>query len=207
MRIWGYSVYYFNIVESWEKRSETFWLRWKCSSLQTLRFLNLSKDGTSPFWLRFPFKHLASQQLLTPAASSPTDPVASKWSIPDGSGSPPSGPPVTSVIPSWIQSICQPIDQPGHPRRWGEVDGERERGKKEKGLNTQLNRNHLTCVPSCCHRNVRYKDFLLCENNAQPKPATRWKKPPGSQVLHSESKRDRIRNTRHIPEWASGLSD
>lgn len=41
-------------------------------------------------------------------------------SVPDGSGSPPSGPPVTSVIPSWIQSVCQPIDQPArtHTERW-----------------------------------------------------------------------------------------
>ncbi len=40
-----------------------------------------------------------------------------KHSVPDGSGSPPSEPPVTSVIPSWIQSVCQPIDQPAHTHR------------------------------------------------------------------------------------------
>lgn len=46
--------------------------------------------------------------------------TGSSWghSVPDGSGSPPSGPPVTSVIPSWIQSVCQPIDQPAHTERW-----------------------------------------------------------------------------------------
>lgn len=144
-----------------------------------LRFLNLYGDWTSPLWLRFTFKHLESQQPSSPASSSPTDPVALKCSIPDGSGSPPSEPPVMSVIPSWIQSICQPIDQPGYPRTraraqkgmW--MERERERGEKEKGLNSQLNRNHLAWGPSCCHRNMRYKDFLLCDNNAKLKPASR----------------------------------
>lgn len=120
-----------------EKRSETFWL----ASLQMLRFLNLYGDWTSPVWLRFTFKHLETQQLLAPASSSPTDPVALKCSIPDGSGSPPSEPPVMSVIPSWIQSICQPIDQPGYPRTraraqkrtWMEMERERERGGMSGG--------------------------------------------------------------------------